>query len=92
MARSAAGIRYLEQAIFMAACKVRKGLEERWHAAVTDYARASRDLLKGPPERSAEINRTYESARLEFEQSKRLLDEHLKEHGCQRGSVTRFVK
>jgi len=66
----------------MPACKVRKGLEERWHAAVTDYAKASRDLSQGPPARSVEINRTYQAARLEFEESKRLLDEHNKEHGC----------
>ena len=71
----------------MAACKVRTELEERWHAAVANYAKASQDLLKGPPERSAEINRTYETARLEFEESKRVLDEHNKDHGCQLGST-----
>ena len=57
-------------------------MKERWHAAVADYARASQDLLKGPPERSAEINLAYEAARLEFEESKKLLNTHDREHGC----------
>ena len=73
----------------MPACKVRNELEQRWHAAVSDYAKASQDLLKGPPERSAEINRTYEAARLEFEESRKLLDDHNKDHGCQLGSTRR---
>jgi len=73
----------------MPACKVRNELEQRWHAAVRVYAKASQDLLKGPPERSAEINRTYEAARLEFEESRKLLYEHERGHDCRRGSARR---
>ena len=64
--------------------KLRLCGQERWYTAVGVYAKASQELLKGPPERSKQINDAYEVARREFEDSRRLLEEHQKEHGCHR--------
>jgi len=86
MAPFASAIRYLEQGRFMPPCQTWYDLEKRWHAAVGAYALAAQDLLKARPGRTIETNRTYETARLEFEESKRLLDEHQNEHRCHMGS------
>ena len=40
-------------------------------------------LLTGPSHRSKQINHDYELARREFEDSKKILDAHTQEHGCQ---------
>jgi len=52
------------------------------------HAKASRELLTGQRERTKQITHDYEVAHLEFEESKKLLEEHIKVHGCLLGSAS----